>query len=139
VVRTSPESPGPSSHEADSVIVLGAQPDGASRSAARERVRSLIRDRSKRVVICDVGQISGPAIDVLDTLAYLQLTARRCGGQIRLRHAHWWLVQLLELTGLAVALPIVDDERATAPGRDLDRNPELPPPRGAGRHDQPEQ
>jgi anti-anti-sigma regulatory factor len=107
-VDTSPEPPGPSGCDADPVIVVGARP-GASRSASCERVRHLLVDGSATVVICDVAQISGPAVDVLDTLARLQLTARRCGGQIRLRHAQPQLVQLLELTGLAVALPVVDE------------------------------
>jgi len=108
-VGSSPESIEPSSGAADPVIVLGAQPGAASRSAWCERVRCLLIDGSATVVICDVAQLTGPATDVLDTLAYMQLTARRCGGQIRLRHPHQWLVQLLELTGLAVALPAVDE------------------------------
>ena len=88
-------------------------------------------------MICDVGHISGSAVDVLDTLARLQLTARRCGGQIRLRHAEPSLVMFLELIGLGAALP-VDDEQATAPGGNPDGNPGLPPPPG-GRRVQPEQ
>jgi STAS domain len=108
-VGTSPESLGPSSCDADPVIVMGALSGGASRLASCERVRHLLVDGSATVVVCDVAQISGPAVDVLDTLAHLQLTARRCGGQLRLRHAYPQLVQLLELTGLAVALPVVDE------------------------------
>jgi anti-anti-sigma regulatory factor len=108
-VGPSPESIEPPSGAADPVIVLGARLCGASRTAWCERVRGLLAEGAATAVICDVAQLSGPATDVLDTLASLQLTAQRCGGRIRLRNADVRLVRLLELTGLAVVLPVVDE------------------------------
>jgi hypothetical protein len=43
---------------------------------------------------------------VVDELARLQLTARRLGFTVRLRHAGAVLVQLLDLAGLAGVVPV---------------------------------
>jgi hypothetical protein len=56
-------------------------------------------------IVCDVGGLAATA-GTIDLLARLQLTARRCGHQIQLRHASADLVRLVEFAGLAEVLPV---------------------------------
>lgn len=58
-------------------------------------------------VACDVTHLRSDAVSV-DALARLQLLAKRYGRQIRLRHAHKDLKQLIELMGLSAVLPADD-------------------------------
>ena len=60
------------------------------------------------VVVCDLGAIARPDLRTLDALARLQLTARRCGGRMRLRHCSPELGALLAFAGLAEELPVED-------------------------------
>jgi hypothetical protein len=57
------------------------------------------------VVVCDVTAMVEPDAATIDALARLQLTARRYGCCIRLRHACGRLQGLLALTGLAEVVP----------------------------------
>ncbi len=50
-------------------------------------------------IVCDVGALA-PDAGVVDALARLQLTARRLGVEIRLRHASSELQELLAFVGL---------------------------------------
>jgi hypothetical protein len=59
------------------------------------------------VVTCDVGALTAPDADAVNGVARLQLTARRLGRSIRLRHASNDLCQLLDLFGLRDAVPCV--------------------------------
>lgn len=52
------------------------------------------------VVVCDVGGLGPPGLAAVNLLARLQLTARRCGGGIRLRDPSPALCALLDLAGL---------------------------------------
>jgi hypothetical protein len=56
-------------------------------------------------IVCDVGALAPDAVAV-DTLARLQLTARRLGLEIRLRHASKELQELLAFVGLDDALRV---------------------------------
>ena len=56
-------------------------------------------------IVCDVSGLAATACTI-DLLARLQLTARRCGHQIQLRHASADLVRLIEFAGLAEVLPV---------------------------------
>jgi anti-anti-sigma regulatory factor len=85
-------------------VVCCGPVDPATTGAWCARVRATLEGGATRVVICDVGQIAGRASSVVDALARLQLTARRCGGEIRFRHASPGLLELLELVGLADVL-----------------------------------
>jgi ABC-type transporter Mla MlaB component len=69
-----------------------------------ERLRSLARDGGEEVV-CDVRGLAPDAVSV-DALARLQLTARRSGCHIHLRHASRELGQLLSFFGLADVVPL---------------------------------
>jgi hypothetical protein len=103
-------APHPLDSDVDSVVVLDARACDAAATAWCEGVRALLLGGDAAIVTCDVARISGPAADVVDTLARLQLTALRCGGEIRLVRAGPSLLALLELAGLADVLP-VDDRR----------------------------
>lgn len=56
-------------------------------------------------IVCDVGALPPDAV-VVDTLARLQLAARRLGLEIRLRHASGELQELLVLVGLRDVLRV---------------------------------
>ena len=56
-------------------------------------------------IVCDVGALA-PDVVTVDTLARLQLEARRCGAEIRLRNVSPELGRLLELAGLRDVLRV---------------------------------
>jgi ABC-type transporter Mla MlaB component len=58
------------------------------------------------LVICDVGELLHVDVAAVDALARLQLTARRLGFQVRLRHASNELTELLGFMGLDEVLPL---------------------------------
>jgi len=58
-------------------------------------------------VACDVSKIVHPDEQTLDTLARLQLTARRLGTSIRLYNARPLLADLIEIAGLRDVLVVV--------------------------------
>ncbi|HEY3096176.1 MAG TPA: STAS domain-containing protein [Acidimicrobiia bacterium] len=70
-----------------------------------ERVRMLLAAGDVDLVTVEVGALASPDAIALDALARLQLTARRSGGSIRLRHAREKLRDLLALAGLSEQLP----------------------------------
>ena len=65
----------------------------------------LLEGRPGDPVVCDLGTLGGSDVGTVDALATLQLTARRLGRQIRLRHASSELEELLGLMGLREVLP----------------------------------
>jgi ABC-type transporter Mla MlaB component len=71
-----------------------------------ERVRALLRDSDADLVVCDVAALLDPDAVTVDALARLQLTARRLGRQVRLRHACGELQDLLALMGLRDVLSL---------------------------------
>jgi hypothetical protein len=56
--------------------------------------------------VCDVGAVFDPNLVTVDALARLQLTARRLGHRVRLRHASRELQELLALVGLRDVVPL---------------------------------
>jgi ABC-type transporter Mla MlaB component len=74
-----------------------------------ERLRVLLAAGDVDLVTVEVGGLAGPDQVAIDALARLQLTARRLGGSIRLRHARANLRDLLVLTGLSKELPRCGD------------------------------
>jgi hypothetical protein len=56
-------------------------------------------------IVCDVGLLAPDAVSI-DALARLQLTARRLGLEIRLRHASSELQELLAFVGLRDVLRV---------------------------------
>jgi ABC-type transporter Mla MlaB component len=69
-----------------------------------ERVCAELRRCRPGVVFCDVAGVEPDAVTV-DALARLQLGARRCGCQVRLRNASRELLALVAFMGLADVLP----------------------------------
>jgi STAS domain len=59
----------------------------------------------RSTIVCDVGSVS-PDAGAIDTLARLQLTARRLGLELRLRHASTELRDLLDFAGLRDVLRV---------------------------------
>lgn len=70
------------------------------------RLRSLLERSEAVLIICDVAALATADVATVGALARLQLTARRFGGQIRLRHACDELRDLLALLGLADTVPL---------------------------------
>jgi len=70
-----------------------------------ERVRVLADGSDAEVVVCDVGALVDPDAVTVDALARLQLTARRLGRRVRLRHASAELQELLAFVGLDEVVP----------------------------------
>jgi ABC-type transporter Mla MlaB component len=77
-------------------------------AAMCERLRSRLAagDAASGVVICDVGRLTRTDVVAVEALARLQLTARRLGCHIQLRHATTELRALITLMGLARVLPL---------------------------------
>ncbi|MFJ4809691.1 STAS domain-containing protein [Streptomyces longwoodensis] len=65
-----------------------------------DAVRALLEVTAGRVVVCDVTGAGPPDLPVVDTLARLELAARRAGGHLRLRGADPALRALLGLVGI---------------------------------------
>jgi hypothetical protein len=59
----------------------------------------------RSTIVCDVGTFS-PDAKAIDTLARLQLSARRLGLELRLRHASNELQDLLAFAGLRDVLRV---------------------------------
>jgi hypothetical protein len=57
-------------------------------------------DDGYELVVCDVGDFERPDLLALDAVARMQLTARRVGCSIVLRHANQALADLIGLAGL---------------------------------------
>jgi ABC-type transporter Mla MlaB component len=96
---------GPDSSPPTLALVIAGQVARDNGAALCERVRALLGDSDARLVVCDVAGLSDADIATIDALARLQLTARRLGGTIRLRHAPVELRELLVMAGLAEVVP----------------------------------
>jgi hypothetical protein len=59
----------------------------------------------RTTIVCDVGEFP-PDVSTIDTLARLQLNARRLGLELRLRHASNELQDLLAFAGLRDVLRV---------------------------------
>jgi ABC-type transporter Mla MlaB component len=82
------------------VLVIGGPVARAEVPGLCEHLRLLLETSDAEVVVCDVAALVDPDLCTLDVLARLQLTARRLGRHVRLRHASWELRKLLALSGL---------------------------------------
>ncbi|GAB2586792.1 hypothetical protein GCM10027168_19520 [Streptomyces capparidis] len=96
----------PPPHPQDTaVLLLGEPPTKAGIPRLCDRLRALLATAPGGVVVCDVTALGAPDAVTVEALARLQLTARRAGGEIRLRGAHPALRALLDLAGLGAVLP----------------------------------
>ncbi len=97
------------------------------------RVRAALNRTHGELVVCDVSALADPDAVTVDALARLQLTARRLGRHVRLRHACGELRDLIALMGLQgvvrpyAALPRESpwqtEEREPTPGVEEEGDP----------------
>jgi ABC-type transporter Mla MlaB component len=102
---TRPCAPRPPPERVGLVMVLSGPIARADIPALCERARGLLKAGHMGSVICDVAALVEPDAVTVDALARLQLTARRSGLQLRLRHAAGGLEGLITLMGLGDVLP----------------------------------
>jgi ABC-type transporter Mla MlaB component len=86
-------------------------------------VGALLEGTDVEVVVCDVEALADPDAATVDALARLQLTARRLGRQVRLRHACGELQELLALMGLSDTVPICAELALGSRGKVEEREP----------------
>ena len=79
------------------------------------RVTALLTDPTVDVVTCDLSGVVDPDACALDALARMQLTARRMGRSIRLRHVEPAMRDLLVLAGLTDIVRAEPDAPAPPP------------------------
>lgn len=80
-------------------------------------VRRLLATGNVDTITCDVGAAVEPDLMAIEALARLQLTARRMGGSIRVRHPSGKLQELLEVVGLCSVVPLCDESRLGSCGQ----------------------
>ena len=97
-----------------------------------ERVRALLEGTGAELVVCDVEAVTDPDVGAVGVLASLELTVRRLGGRLSVRHASRELRELFDLAGLrdvvgleeelsaADATARGDDEAPPSDARDAD-------------------
>ena len=87
-------------------LVIAGPVDDADADRLSDRVRLLLEHGGAELVVCDVGSVSDAGLATVALLAELQLTARRCGGRIRVRNASSELHEILALAGLCEVLGV---------------------------------
>ena len=93
------------------LVVDGPMTAGAVGSLCG-RLYDVLQDTGVDLVTCDVAGLAQPSAADVDAVARLQLTARRLGRSIRLRHASGRLRELLGLFGLQDVVPCVPQDEA---------------------------
>ena len=86
------------------VVVLTGAIDASEVARVCASVRSALVAGDVDLIVCDVGEVTDPDVSTVDALARLQLTVRRLGREVRLRHASSDLRRLAELLGLCDVL-----------------------------------
>ena len=90
------------------VLTVGGRVGRADIPYLCGRLRDVLPSTDADVVVCDVRCLEDPDAATVDALAHLQLTARRLGHRLQLRHACATLRELLDLMGLSGALPLYE-------------------------------
>lgn len=101
----------PGDSPATIVLAIGGPIAPADVPDLCKRVRVVLESSDAELVVCDVGALTDPDAVAVDALARMQLTARRLGHQLRLRHASGELKQLLAFTGLRGVVLVSDASR----------------------------
>jgi ABC-type transporter Mla MlaB component len=86
-------------------MIVGNPLDRAEERRLHQHLHVLLEHGGPTSVACEVSALSMPDIGAVAALARLQLTARRLGSSILLRHASVELLELLAFVGLANVLP----------------------------------
>ncbi|MGP4003245.1 STAS domain-containing protein [Streptomyces sp. 8N706] len=101
--------------EAATIVVVLAPPlRRADLPRQCERLRTLLHDAHAGPVTVDVGALTDPDVLTIEALARLELTARRLGHRVRLRHACEALRDLLDFAGLGDVLPTLAEPATPA-------------------------
>ena len=87
------------------LVVLGGTASPDDIYGLCERVSAALDSCDSDVVICDVAGIDCPDLSTVGALARAQLSAKRRGGEIRLRQPPQALRDLLGLVALTDTLP----------------------------------
>jgi len=90
------------------ILVVGGRIDRSDLARLESRLRTIAAASAGGQIDCDVSRLVGADATAVDTLARLQVVARRHGRQIRLVHASPELQGLLACMGLTDALPVGD-------------------------------
>jgi ABC-type transporter Mla MlaB component len=98
-------NPLPAPPEVTIELVIAGPMTGAAIAGLCARVRVMLEGSGADLVICDVSSVGDPDAGTIDALARMQLTARRLGRRVHLRHACADLQDLIALTGLGDVLP----------------------------------
>ena len=104
-----------------SVVNLGAPKGTDDLRLLCDRLRSVAPAAGAVELDCDVGGLAAADAGTLDALARLQLTARRLGWHVRLRHASDELHGLLALAGLCDVVGACPDLRVETGGQAEER------------------
>ena len=102
-------------------FAIGGRLERGDAPALCGRLEEMLRRDPAEVVVCDVAGLSPDAV-TLDTLARLQLIARRYGCELRLRRAASDLLEVVALAGLRDVLPTEVNARAAGGGRRAERD-----------------
>jgi anti-anti-sigma regulatory factor len=114
VARSAPE------HGIIDVIVSGPISPAEIRPLC-DRIHATLERSGATVVVCDVRAVVAADAAVVDVIARLQLTARRLGCEVRVRHAHPRLRELLQLMGLSGVVPLCSRPSAVEGGREVEQ------------------
>ena len=87
-------------------LVLSGALTPADAPALCERARLELERSGAAVLVCDVAEVTRPDARTIEALARLQLTVRRLGCEMRLRHPSPELGELLALFGLDEVLRV---------------------------------
>jgi ABC-type transporter Mla MlaB component len=104
----SPPTPLPADPSPEIELGMSGRIERAEIPGLCERVQVLLTLQAVDRLVCDVGAIVAPDAVTVDALARLQLTARRLGREVRIRHAPRELQELLALMGLSDVVPLSD-------------------------------
>ncbi len=87
-------------------IVINGPLTPADAAALCDRARAELERSGAEVLICDVAALTHPNAGTIEALARLQLTARRLGRRVHLRHPSRELRELVDLCGLTDVLRV---------------------------------
>jgi anti-anti-sigma regulatory factor len=104
-------------------VVVGGPIDPSHPNALCLQVDAELSDGHPDVVVADVSGLADADIAAVDALARACLAARRAGSELRLAEASPGLRALLELAGLAEAIPC-EPALDAGSGLDAERHPE---------------
>lgn len=100
-----PATPRPPLPVTTVVVVFDGEATPATMAGFSARVREALAGEGVDEVVCDLGSVADADLRLVDSLARLQLLARRHGRRVRLRRATEDLRSLLDLLGLGEVLP----------------------------------